>query len=391
MRIAMVGRYYNRQGGVSRCLAELSDRAARQDDVTVFAHEVLDRRDSTARFVRVPMLTRPRSLQTESFAVALSRGVRAGRFDLVHAHNPQALRADVYTAHSCHRAYIEMRRREGGLRGSLSRVYPPHVLDLAFERYCYRDSPALIVALTPTVKHELESLLGVDPSRIRVIPNGVDTAAFRPPSSKVDARHAVRGIVGELPDDAVALLFSGYEFHRKGLAQLLEALARLGDPRLRLWVAGGAERAPYLRQAEGLGVAERVRFLGHQADLAPLYQAADAFVMPTSYEPFGLVLIEALACGTPVITSRIAGMAGFMTDGAEGFLLEDPHDAGELAAALAAFVAARERWPEMQAGARALAEGLDWDEIWDRTRELYEEVLATKAERLARRPARALP
>jgi UDP-glucose:(heptosyl)LPS alpha-1,3-glucosyltransferase len=388
MRIAMGGRYYNRQGGVSRCIAELSDRAAREDEVTVYTHELLDRRDSQARFERVRMLRRPEWLQSETFALGLRRRLNGEHFDIVHVHNPQGLRPDIYTAHSCHAAYLQMRRAEAGARAWLSRLYPPHVAQLAFERYCYLRSPALVIALTPVVKAELESRVGVDPERIRVIPNGVDTEAFSPPESRAAARATVAELTGALPEDAVTLLFAGYEFERKGLATVLEAIAASGDERLYLWVAGSAAAGPYERLAERAGIAERVHFLGHQAELAPLYRAADAFVFPTTYEPFGLVLIEALACGTPVITSRLAGMAGWMKDGVQGLLLDHPQDSAELAEALRGFVARREDWPRMQASARALAEDFSWDDIWRRTRALYEEVVAAKT-RSASAPQRS--
>ena len=388
MKIAMAGRYYNRQGGVSRCIAELSDRAAREDEVTVYTHELLDRRDSRARFERVRMLRRPEWLQSQTFALGLERRLRGQRFDAVHVHNPQGLRPDIYTAHSCHAAYLRMRRAAGGPHAWLSRVYPPHIADLAFERHCYRSSPALVIALTPVVKAELEDHVGIDPERIRVIPNGVDTQVFAPPESRIAARRPVAALSGELPADAITLFFAGYEFERKGLATVLEAMAAVGDERLHLWVAGSADAGPYERLAERAGVAARVRFLGHQAELAPLFQAADAFVFPTTYEPFGLVLIEALACGTPVITSRLAGMAGWMEDGAQGLLLERPEDSAELAAALRRFVAERKDWPRMQASARALAEEFSWDDIWGRTRALYEEVVAAKT-RSASAPQRS--
>ena len=98
-------------------------------------------------------------------------------------------------------------------------------------------------------------------------------------------------------------MFVGYSFRRKGLAQVISAMAEVADEHVELWIAGGDDPAPYRRLAGDLGVGERVRFLGHRSDVVGLMQAADAFVMPSSYDPFPLVLLEALACGTPVITS----------------------------------------------------------------------------------------
>jgi UDP-glucose:(heptosyl)LPS alpha-1,3-glucosyltransferase len=261
----------------------------------------------------------------------------------------------------------------------LSRVYPPHVTSLAWERRCFGSGSTPIIALTRRVKAELESHLAVDPRRIHVIPNGVDTRHFRPPASRAQARHEVRHLTGPVPEEALVLLFAGYEFGRKGLARAIEAIPRAGDERIRLWVAGGDEPAPYLRLAERLGVADRVRFLGHQAEMRPLFQAADAFVLPSSYEALALVLLEALACGTPLITSQVAGVADFVTEGREAFLLARPEDPAELAATLRRFAALADGRGTMAEAARSLAEHLDWDVIWRRTRGLYEEVLAAKS------------
>jgi len=373
----MAGRYFNRQGGVSRCMAELAERAGRGGhDVTVFTHEALDCDGVDARFVRVRMVTRPFSLQIPSFSLALRRRMRGSSFDLVHAQGPQALGADVYTAHSCHTAFLERRRSESGLRGRLSLVYPPHEISRRWERRCFGDAPALI-AVSEVIKRELRESLGVPDDRIHVIYNGVDTKAFAPAQSREEARRALgQAAPPHEPNEAV-LVFVGYEFRRKGLGQAIRALA--GVEGVRLWVVGGDDPEPYRALAARLGVAGRVHFTGHRQDVAAWLRAADALVFPTSYEPFGLVILEALACGTPVVTSRIAGAAELITDGREGFLLDDPADSGELAAALRRLLSMRDRWPQLTASARSLAESYDWDAIWAATCALYDELAAAKA------------
>jgi glycosyltransferase involved in cell wall biosynthesis len=155
-------------------------------------------------------------------------------------------------------------------------------------------------------------------------------------------------------------------------------MAAARDERLELWVAGGDDPAPYERLARELGVGERVRFLGHRSDVVGLMRAADVFVLPASYEPFGLVVLEALACGTPVITSRAAGVAELVTDGREGYLVDDPSDTAEIGRALAGFLEREAAWPELSAAARALALEWDWDSIWRRTEALYGELLERK-------------
>jgi UDP-glucose:(heptosyl)LPS alpha-1,3-glucosyltransferase len=379
MRIAMVGRYYNRQGGVSAVIAELSDRAGIDHEVDVYASEALDTEGSPARFVHLPMLERPAWLQVPTFAWRLRTALDRSRYDIVHIHDLQGLDGDLITCHSCAAAWFDVARREVGFPKSLlSRVYPPHVSSTVWERFVLRRSGTPIIAVSGRTGSELTRYLGVDPARIHVIYNGIDTARFTPPSSRGAARDEVRDLVAPRRPDAVVLLFVGYSFRRKGLAQVIRAMAAVADGRLELWVAGGDDPTPYERLAGELGVWERVRFLGHRSDVVGLMRAADAFVMPASYEPFGLVLLEALACGTPVITSRAAGMAELMTDEREGYTVGDPFDTVELAGTLARLLEQEARWPELSAAARALALDWDWDSIWRRTEALYAELLARK-------------
>jgi UDP-glucose:(heptosyl)LPS alpha-1,3-glucosyltransferase len=367
----MAGRYFNRQGGVSRCMAELAERAGRAGhDVAVFTHEALDRDGVAARFVPVSMIERPFWLQVPSFSLAARRRLAAERFDLVHAQGPQALGADVYTAHSCHGAFLERRRREAGIRGSLSRVYPPHEVARRWERRCFR-SGRVVIAVSKAVARELRDAVGIREERIRVIYNGVDTRAFAPPASRAEARAQLGADAPGAPEGAV-LLFVGYEFRRKGLAQAIRALP--GADGADLWVVGGDDPGPYRELANSLGIGDRVHFAGHQPNVSAWLAAADALVFPTTYEPFGLVILEALACGTPVITSRLAGAAELIEHGREGFLLDDPGDPEELTAALRRFLDVRDRWPEIGRAARAVAERNDWDSVWSQTEALYREL-----------------
>lgn len=375
----MVGRYYNRQGGVSAVIAELSDRAGIDHEVDVYTSEALDINQSPARFVHVPMLARPPWLQVPTFAWRLQAVLDSSRYDIVHVHDSQGLNADVNTCHSCAAAWFDVARREVGFPKSLlSRVYPPHVSSIAWERFSLRRSATPVIAVSGRTGDELTRFLGVDPARIHVIYNGIDTARFSPAPSRTAARTAVKDVAQPRRPDAVVLLFVGYSFRRKGLAQAIRAMAAVGDERLELWVAGGDDPTPYRRLARELGAGERVRFLGHRSDVVGLMQAADAFLMPASYEPFGLVLLEALGCGTPVITSRAAGVAELMTDAREGYVVDDPLDTAELAGALRRLLEREPQWPELSVAARALALEWDWDSIWRRTEALYAELLERK-------------
>ena len=382
MRIAMVGRYYNRQGGVSAVIAELSDRAGVDHEVDVYTSEALDTDGSPARFIHVPMRTRPAWVQVPTFARQLRSRLHSSRYDVVHAHDGQALTADIVTCHSCAAAWFDVARREAGFpKALLSRVYPPHVSSIWWERLALTRSDTPIIAVSGRTADELTRYLGIDPARIHVIYNGIDTERFSPAPSRAAARARLQRVIAPLRPDAIVSLFAGYSFRRKGLAQIIRALAAVGDERIELWVAGGDDPAPYDRLAGELGVGDRVRFLGHRSDVVGLMQSADVFILPASYEPFGLVLMEAFACGTPVITSRAAGVAELMTEQREGYTIDDPFDVAELTRSLARFLERQEQWPELGTAARCLALQWDWNSIWRRTEALYAEVAERKRAR----------
>jgi UDP-glucose:(heptosyl)LPS alpha-1,3-glucosyltransferase len=163
--------------------------------------------------------------------------------------------------------------------------------------YCDKATIAearLVVANSEMAQRELVDWYGMDPNRLRLVRNGVDLVRFRPdPGAK-------------LPCSGEAIVFLGSGFHRKGLSRALKMLAATTD--LNLVVMGDDRRASaYQREAGRLGLTERVHFMGAVSHPERYLPAAKAMVLPTRYDPFANAVLEAMACGVPVITSRSNG------------------------------------------------------------------------------------
>ena len=208
-----------------------------------------------------------------------------------------------------------------GLRAYLNRVVPRSV---ARADHVLADSEA--------TRQDLIALYGTPPEKISVLHAGVDSR-FQPVTDPA-ALDAVRTRYGIGPAPYVFSL--GTVQPRKNYARLAEAFAQLGRPDLRLVIAGGKGWLddPLYAQIDALGLADRVIFTGFAADddLPALYSAAEVFAFPSLYEGFGLPPLEAMACGTPVVSSASSSLPEVV---GEAGLLVDPTDVGALAEALA--------------------------------------------------------
>ncbi len=221
------------------------------------------------------------------------------------------------------------------------------------------------VAVSPRVAGELKHHYNVPADRIQVIPNGIDVERFKPDQT---ARRTARARFG-IPPDAQLLLFVGHEFDRKGLAHIIGAMERLG-PEYWLLVVGAGDEGRYKRMASQLR--GRVVFAGEQRGLESIYPAADAFVLPTAYETFSLVCMEAMACAVPVFATRVGGIEDYLVDGHNGFSIErDPND---VAAKLAQAFQDKEGLKQLAKGAYETALGYRWDAIATQYVALVEQV-----------------
>jgi UDP-glucose:(heptosyl)LPS alpha-1,3-glucosyltransferase len=225
----------------------------------------------------------------------------------------------------------------------------------------YRASNAAIVAISQSVKHDLALFEGANPASISVVPNGVDVDRFCP-ENRWRYRETTRRSLG-LTAANTAVLFVGNSWGRKGLATAIQAIAGPDQKDVRLVVVGDGEPSSFVSNLPA-ELAERIIFVGPKsADVERYYAASDIFMLPTHYEPFGLVILEAMASGLPSIFSGCAGAAEWLQDGVDALFLRDPSNGEEARTALRAIMASPELAVKLSENGRLAAERLQWSSV----------------------------
>lgn len=308
-------------------------------------------------------------LTTSAFGIAAGARLRrlsgenAGDRPLVISHGDYT-GGDVLVLHSVHAAALKEAWDSGDRRFLLNPLHPWLMLRnrLVYRRGRHRK----LVVVGSRLLAELEHWHRVSGERVVHIPNGIDVDRFHP--SRREGRRRILAGLGIDPDSPV-ILFAGHEFERKGLDLAVQALARM-ETRAQLLVVGDDDPTRFRTLAARLGVDGRVHFAGRREDMPDLYGAADAFLLPSRYESFALVCIEALATGVPVVAPRIGGVEDYVVDSANGFLVD--REAGPIADALDRLLRDPETHAQMAAAARSSALAFDWKEIARRYLDLLE-------------------
>ena len=164
-----------------------------------------------------------------------------------------------------------------------------------------------------------------------------------------------------------------FRTNRKNLDTVLKALVNV--PNLHLAVVGSAEKSPYPQLAKQLGLDKRVHFLGYRSDVAKIMQAVDFLVFPSRYEPFGMVVSEAMAAGLPVITTLVSGVAAIVTPEC-GIVLADSEDIQALTDALVILTGDGSLRKKMGKAARAIAEQHSWTSKANAYVDLFESMVS---------------
>ncbi len=359
MRIALLTRRFDSAGGgTERDLIVTADylRAAGHQ-VTIFADEIRGATgDWNVRRVGAgPRLGRTLSLLR--FAWTAAPAARRAGADVVLSF-ARCVGADVMrSGGGAHASYLRAARKwRGALGAAAMRITPYHQVQMLVERQAFR-SPGLkrAIAVSNFVRDDLIREFGLAPGKTVTIYNGVDLDRFRP-ATDPSQRAAIRQKFA-VPASARVVAFVGNGFARKGLGFLIEAWPLVAGGAFLIVAGADRQTDKFARRAAALNVGARIVFTGPQPNVETIFHAADAFAMPSLFEPFGNVVMEAMASGLPAMTSAFSGVAELLPPSMRGFRVENPDDVGEVALRLGALFDAP---ASLAAEARATAEKFTW-------------------------------
>lgn len=372
------------RGGCETYIADLARRLARDGHRVHLYAAAWDAAalPPATHYHRIEMSRGPRFLRPWRFAAACEKALAAGRHDVSIGFDKTWGQDVLYPQGGLHvatRRHNSLKYRSRLVRATAALGKWFDLADWSYSRlerkqYIGPRRP-LVVVNSEMVRGHFERFLGVPPETMRVLPSAIDPLRFAA-DDRPKRRAAERDRWGVPPGTPVGL-FVAMNYRLKGLTPLLRAVAKVPwDRPFRLVVIGHRKYTEYADLAARLGVADRVTFLGHRADPKDAYFGADFLVHPTFYDPCSLVVLEALACGLPVVTTRYNGAAELLSE-KTGVVVDDPHDAAELAAAVGRLLDGPFR-SAASAAAREAAKAWTFEQHYRGLLSVFEEVRGLK-------------
>ncbi|MCU6409584.1 glycosyltransferase family 4 protein [Enterobacter quasiroggenkampii] len=368
MKLAIVRQTYNPNGGAERFVSRALNVLAQDTslDVTLIARQWEDAAGWKTLTVNPPF--RNRIARESGFAVEAA--AHFAQFDIVQSHE-RIPGATIFRAgDGVHATWLEQYGRIlsplARWAQSLSR-YHRYILQAEAQMFIH---PQLrkVICNSKMVRDDIARRFGLSEDKLTVIYNGVDTVQFSPEVRALSQRDALG-----IPRNAPVLAYVGSGFSRKGVATALRAI--VAHPDVWLLIAGRDKHArKFEKLAQALGISSRVTFLGPVANVREVYGTADALILPTLYDPFPNVCVEALACGLPLLTSHGCGAAEWITEGQNGWV-RDALDSEGYQQAISLWLKGREQGVDYAAAARATAEPFTLDRMARELQALYRDLL----------------
>lgn len=319
-RLAIVRQKYRPDGGAERFVSRALEALSAHDlELNVITRQWQGEKQENWHIHLCDPMKWGRISREKGFADAARSLWQREQFDLVQSHERIA-GCDIYRAgDGVHRRWLLQRARilpAWRQQWLLRDRYHRYVMEA--ERAMYQ-APELkaVICNAEMVKREIIEDFAIPANKIHVIYNAIDSSRFVPatPEQRAKWRNEIN-----IPQQAVAMVYVGSGFERKGLASAIRAIASTD----RYLIVVGQDKAEknYRALAQTLGCQNRVVFTGMQKNTLPFYQAADGLLLPTLYDPFPNVILEAMACGLPVITSPTCGGSEFITTGQNGYVCD---------------------------------------------------------------------
>lgn len=398
LRIAVITPFLDRRHGTERCVIEQLERLSADSgtEIHVYAQRIEelhgvdrykpgDRPDSGTRMYwhKVPGIPGPHLLQYIFWFFANTAWrwwdgkFRGRKYDLSYSPGINAGHVDAITVHIVFHAFYRQVISELAFRRTPVKDWPRLIhrklyyrLIMTLEKRVYRRPDVSLVAVSALVAQQLES--DFQRKNVRVIRNGVDAELFSVSQRVARRSDARREFVLGAAD--FALLLIGNDWKKKGLDGLLRALGLISALPCRLLVVGSDARGPYEKVVRERNLQDRVFFLMPSPDVMQFYAAADAYVGPSLEDAYGLPILEAMACGLPVIASSKAGVSEIVQDGTNGIILRDPQDVQELSTKIRSLVENRDLCISLGEQASFTAQQHTWSANAQATKEWLEMV-----------------
>lgn len=376
MKIAIIRQKFVLYGGAEQFVQGYVHQLAEAGhDIHIFATQWSPSNHPNIHLHHVPSYKLNSFIRTLSFARFAAKAVSKEPFDIIQSHE-KTWKQDVYrVGDGCHKEWLEQRKRLlPALKGFFLTFNPFHRLILSIEKNLFESGQCKkFIAISEMVKKDILKHYNCPQEKISVVYNGVDLKRFHPDNTN-KFRDSIRKQLN-IPDNRILILFVGSGFERKGLKGLLKATQYLQSEDWNLLIMGKGRWNKFLKFAPE-NLRDKIIYKEPVPEIEKYYSAADIFILPSIYEPFGNANLEALASGLPVITTRHCGASDIIQHEHNGLIVENPESSKEVAEKInTLFDPALRKF--IGKNARALAEQYSVDKNTQAMLRLYQEIIST--------------
>lgn len=371
MKIALITKRVSQSlGGAERVSANLAGKLSEAGhDVHIFTGHMDTAIEGTeTHLIKIVKWLSP--LRLLSFQRKVRNILRKEKFDLVYS-LCQVYPVDIYrVGDGIHRHWMKVQYPGALLRWMKYLTSLVHLVMRSLEGKIFQDtSRRLFITNSQLVKDQIIEYFQIPEEKIKVIYNGVDSNVFNPGVRQY--RNELRR-KHQIGDKDLVILFVSNNWERKGLSTIIEAISKAGIEKTRLLVVGRGNSRHYISLAAEKKIGtDQIIFIGRTENVEKYYGMSDVFVLPSRYEPFANVCLEAMACGLPVITTRTNGASEIITPRRDGFILEDWGDSDSLARFFKDITVESLR-REIGENAAKKAENYTWERHIEETRRVFD-------------------